>query len=100
MENEAFLIEIRPLASIEIIEAYQWYESQKDGLGELFFSDFDDFLSRLKRNPFFCSILENNIRQGRLSKFPYLIVHEVFGNTIVIFSVFNAYRDPGQKKIF
>jgi hypothetical protein len=28
-----YKIEIRPLATIEIIEAYDWYESQREGLG-------------------------------------------------------------------
>ena len=26
-------IEIRPLATMEIIDAYSWYESQREGLG-------------------------------------------------------------------
>ena len=33
----SFKLETRPLAVIEILEAYDWYESAKDGLGLEFF---------------------------------------------------------------
>ena len=32
-----YSIELRPLATLEIIEAYDWYESQREGLGLNFY---------------------------------------------------------------
>ncbi len=36
----AYKIEIRPLAAIEILEAYDWYELQREGLGMEFLMEF------------------------------------------------------------
>ena len=38
-----YKIEIRPLAKIEIIEAYDWHESKKEGLGLEFLNELDIF---------------------------------------------------------
>ena len=47
----AYKIEVRPLATIEIIEAYDWYELQKEGLGLDFLNELDNFFDSLLRNP-------------------------------------------------
>ena len=44
-------IEIRPLATIEIIEAYDWYELQREGLGIEFLMELEIFYTTLQRNP-------------------------------------------------
>ncbi len=36
-------IEVRPLAALEIIEAYDWYEEQRFGLGLEFLDAVDVF---------------------------------------------------------
>ncbi len=38
-----YKIEIRPLATIEILEAYDWYELQKEGLGLDFLNELENF---------------------------------------------------------
>ena len=38
-----YKIEIRPLATIEILEAYDWYELQKEGLGLDFPNELENF---------------------------------------------------------
>jgi toxin ParE1/3/4 len=47
----AYKIEIRPLATIEIIEAYDWYELQREGLGIEFLMELEIFYTTLQRNP-------------------------------------------------
>jgi len=91
-------LEIRPLASLGILDAYDWYESQLAGLGDRFLSDQDEFFAMLLRNPNTCGFLEDNIRQGRLSTFPYLVVYEVFQEKVVVFSVFHASQNPDKKR--
>lgn len=39
-----FKIEVRPLAAIEITEAYDWYETAKEGLGLEFLNDWKRFM--------------------------------------------------------
>ena len=47
----AYKIEIRPLATIEIFEAYDWYELQREGLGIEFLMELEIFYTTLQRNP-------------------------------------------------
>lgn len=44
-------LEVRPLAAIEIIEAYDWYELQKTGLGWEFLNELETFYRTLYDNP-------------------------------------------------
>ena len=39
----AYTIEIRPLATMEILEAHDWYEAQQQGLGLKFIVALDVF---------------------------------------------------------
>ena len=38
-----YKLEVRPLAVIEILEAYDWYESAKEGLGVEFLNELEIF---------------------------------------------------------
>jgi len=93
-----YTLEIRPLAVLEIIEAYDWYESQKNGLGTEFIIELESFYAHLHTHPFSHSFYENPIRQGSLGRFPYTIVYEVFDTTIVVYSVFMQKQDPSKKR--
>jgi len=94
-----YTIEIRPLATMEILEAHDWYEAQQEGLGLNFIETLDGFFNMLLRNPLVCSFLQDNIRQGSIKPFPYVVVYEVFEEKIVVFSVFHAKQDPAKKRM-
>ena len=47
----AYKIEIRPLATIEIFEAYDWYELQRESLGMEFLVELEILYATLQRNP-------------------------------------------------
>ncbi len=94
----AFRIQIRPLASGEIIEAYDWYELQREGLGFEFLDELENFYENLLRNPHTHSFYSKPIRQGKVNRFPYVVVYEVHGQDIVIYSVFMTRQDPKKKR--
>lgn len=94
----AYKIEVRPFAAIEIIEAYDWYELQRDGLGIEFLLELEIFYTTQQRNPDTYSFYQKPVRQGTLSRFPYTVVYEIFEQTIVIYSVFMYRQDPGKKR--
>ena len=95
----SYSVEVRPLATLEIIEGYDWYESQRIGLGLEFLEDLEKFYNTLTINPLIHSYYLENVRQGMLHKFPYNVVYEVFGDIIVVYSVFMTRRDPKKKSI-
>jgi hypothetical protein len=94
----AYKIEIRSLAVIETIEAFDWYEMQREGLGYKFFDELEKFYHSLLLNPNTYSYYKKPVRQGTLNRFPYTIVFEVFDETIVIFSVFMYRQNPDKKR--
>jgi toxin ParE1/3/4 len=93
-----YKIELRPLATIEIIEAYDWYELQKEGLGVDFLNELDQLYETLHRNANTYSYYEKPVREGKVNRFPYTVVYEVFDTNIVIYSVFMAKQDPSKKR--
>ncbi len=44
-------LEIAPLAKLEILDAYDWYESRRKGLGEEFLEALELFFNQLLINP-------------------------------------------------
>jgi hypothetical protein len=94
----AYKIEIRPLAAIEIIEAYDWYELQREGLGMEFLMELEIFYTTLQQNPDTYSYYQKPVRQGSLDRFPYTVVYETFDEVIVIYSVFMYRQDPDKKR--
>jgi plasmid stabilization system protein ParE len=94
----AYKIEIRPLAATEIIEAFDWYEIQKENLGFEFLDELDKFYKTLLRNPDTYSYYEKPVREGKIKRFPYTVVYELFDETIVVYSVFMAKQDPIKKR--
>ena len=94
----AYKIEIRPLATIEIFEAYDWYEKQREGLGVEFLMELEIFYTTLQRNPDTYSYYQKPVRHGSLDRFPYSVVYETFDEVIVIYSVFMYRQDPDKKR--
>ena len=93
-----YKIEIRPLAAIEIIEAYDWYELQRAGLGIEFLDELEIFYDSLIRNPETYSYYAKPVREGKVKRFPYTVVYEIFDEAIVVYSVFMAKQNPDKKR--
>ncbi|MEO7265167.1 MAG: type II toxin-antitoxin system RelE/ParE family toxin [Ferruginibacter sp.] len=91
-------IEIRPLATIEIIEAFDWYELQRSGLGLDFLNELENFYHSLQDNPAIYSYYEKPVREGKINRFPYTVIYELIGESIVVYSVFMAAQNPSKKR--
>ena len=92
-------LEIRPLAAMEIPEAYDWYELQSEGLGAEFLDELTVFYNSILHHPTAYSFYEKTLRQGKLTRFPYLVVFEIFDESVVVYSVFMTKQDAGRKRI-
>lgn len=93
-----YKLEVRSLAALEIIDAYDWYELQCEGLGTDFLQEVEMIFEGLKRNPDLYSYYEKPVRQVALNRFPYTIVYEVFNENLIIYSVFMTKQDPSKKR--
>ena len=88
---------LKPRAILTTKDAYDWYEAQRQGLGEIFLTELDACYKKIQIKPVANSKLKKNYRQGRLLRFPYVVVYEIIKSDIVVLSVFHTRRNPGHK---
>lgn len=88
---------LKPQAIWMARDAYQWYEMQSKGLGEHFLAELESSLKKIQTTPTANGKVNKNYRQGKLLRFPYVIVYEIIRTEIIVFSIFHTKRNPGQK---
>ena len=57
-----FTVELRPLALADLHEAYTYYNSIKENLGEKFLEELQKLLDKSESNPFIFSYISQSIR--------------------------------------
>jgi toxin ParE1/3/4 len=95
----AYKLEIRPLATMEVFEAFDWYELQREGLGVEFLDELETFYSSMLRNPSSYGFFDKPVRQGKINRFPYVVVFEIFDESVAVYSVFMTRQDPVKKRL-
>ena len=78
-------------------EAYQWYEKQQAGLGDLFLLELESGYDKIETWPTSYAKIKKNFRQIILRTFPYVIVFEIIENDVVVYAVFHTSRNPRKK---
>ncbi len=100
-KNVAYKLKITPRAAFDVIDACAWYEIQQTGLSHLFLSDVDkaykDILDHPEQYSYISTKRKNNLRDVGLKKFPYIVVYDIVGEIITVYTVFNTYRKPRHK---
>lgn len=90
---------IKEEADLEIIDAYFYYESKQTALGEKFLSQLEIYFERICENPNYFEVKKKNYHEAYIRKFPYLIIYQVEGSNIIVYSVFNCSRNPERKPL-
>ncbi|WYZ22105.1 type II toxin-antitoxin system RelE/ParE family toxin [Flavobacterium soyae] len=76
----------------------EFYESRSKGLGKQFLTYLKSYLKVLKTNPELFEIKKKpGYREMTLVKFPFVIIYEIIGAEIIIYSVFHTSRNPERK---
>ena len=83
-----------PEAKDEFDEAYDFYESRRDGLGELFANAVQVVLDRISYNPRMHGIVVRNVRRGVVRGYPYCVYYREEQNAIRVLAIFHTSRDP------
>jgi plasmid stabilization system protein ParE len=92
-----YQVVMMPGATQMLQDAYDWYELQKIGLGEVFLAEINNGIDKLESWPIAYSKLRSNYRQIILRTFPYVLVFEIVKNDVVIYAVFHTSRNPRKK---
>ena len=85
---------IRPEARVDLLDTFQWYQEQREGLGFDFKLCIDEVISTIQKNPLIHKPLFQNVRRAVTKRFPFGVFYIFDNNTIVILAVIHARRDP------
>lgn len=94
-----YIVRIDPQALQDIQEAIDWYELQKEGLGERFYNNLEKSLKQLEVNPYFQKRY-SDIRCLPLLTFPFMIHYSIVDNNsaVIIRAVLNTSMNPEKWK--
>lgn len=84
-------------ANIDTIVAYEFYESRRKNLGELFLDELENCYKSIVLNYTTYKVVHKIYRQAVLKKFPFIILYSVDKNDIIITAVFNTSKNPDKK---
>lgn len=87
-------ISFRPEAFDEYLDACQWYEEKSAGLGAEFEACIEEKLVSLRERPELYSVVDRDIREANVRRFPYTIYFRVDERGVRVLSVFHNSRDP------
>jgi len=92
-----FEIELTKQAETDIQESADWYNEQKDELGNEFIEELENTIKSIQNNPnqFQKVQRKKNIRRAILNRFPFLM-YFAFTDKITIFAVMHSSRNPEE----
>ena len=85
---------LRPQAEAELLDARDWYEEQRPGLGEAFATEVDTMLARIVEAPLAYLRVQGETRRALLRRFPYAIYFHAMVTEIVVLAVIDSRRHP------
>ena len=83
-----------PAAKRDVKKAYEWYEEQKSGLGEVFLERVEECLRAIGRSPKAFQLTAKDARRAIVKQFPYVIFYRIEANAIYFYSVFHSSQNP------
>jgi plasmid stabilization system protein ParE len=89
-----YVLVFRPEVRDELDDAYNYYESQKIGLGDEFLDCVDDTLDRICQMPESYPVVDRDIRRSLVKRFPYAVYYRIVSSRIIAIAIFHGYRDP------
>jgi hypothetical protein len=87
-----------PEAEAEFLDAIEYYEGCKLGLGYEFAIEVHSTIENILSYPNAWTILEDDIRRCQVRRFPYGIVYSQDGDVIFVLAVMHLHRDPDYWK--
>ena len=85
---------IRPEAEADLVNARDWYERQREGLGAAFLLCVEEVLERIGRTPEIYTAVYHDIRRALTRRFPYAMYYRILGNEVGVLGILHTRRDP------
>jgi len=92
-----YTLVIKPRSVLMAKDAYEWYEEQREGLGEEFLAELEFSYAKILKKPTIYGFIENGFRRINFRRFPYVVIYEIAGTEFIVYAVFHTSRNPGDK---
>ncbi|MEX0718898.1 MAG: type II toxin-antitoxin system RelE/ParE family toxin [Planctomycetaceae bacterium] len=86
---------INPLAEQDLSDAWDWYDAQRDGLGDEFLECVEEALDGLRTMPQMYGKVFQELRRAHVRRFPYGVFYRIDDQQVTVVAVYHARRDPG-----
>lgn len=87
-------IEFLDPARTDLIEAVDYYNDRKEGLGFEFSVEIRATIERIIRYPEAWPLISKRTRRCRSKRFPYGVIYQIRGETLLIIAVVHLRREP------
>lgn len=87
---------VRQRGHDDLRSAFQWYESQRQGLGHSFLAAVEARLESIAEFPDANRVVYRQIRRAVVSRFPYLIFYVVKAQHVDVIAVLHHARNPAD----
>lgn len=91
-------IYVRPEAEVDLKDAFEWYERQREGLGSYFLLCVDETIAKIQREPELYPLVHKHVRRALMRRFPFGVFYLVDQETIILLAFFHGRRNPGEWK--
>jgi toxin ParE1/3/4 len=90
----SYTLLIQKEAWVELQNAFEWYEEQKQGLGYEFIEKVQACYENLVDNPHRFPHINPNYRRIKTDRFPYILFYEIEDETIIIGRIRHIKQKP------
>ena len=90
----AFPFEFHPEVEFDLLDARDYYDNQRQGLGDEFLLSVEASLNYISRHPLHFSILLSQTLHTRIKRLPFGIFYILLNDTIYITAVTHLNRNP------
>ncbi|MDA0835354.1 MAG: type II toxin-antitoxin system RelE/ParE family toxin [Planctomycetota bacterium] len=90
MHNKLIIL---PVVASDLVEAREWYDKQRLGLGDEFSVSVMALLESIKTTPESFAPVKKQFRRAMVKRFPYSIFFEYDNNVIVVYGLVHDSRD-------
>jgi plasmid stabilization system protein ParE len=84
----------RPQAEAELLDARDWYETERVGLAAVFTAALEATVGAILENPLAYPRVKGDTRRALVRRFPYAVYFHPTGDEIIVLAVIHGRRHP------
>ena len=87
-----YRVEFRPEASVDVAEAFSWYEARRAGLGAEFAAELEHTLGLVATMPGMGRVVYRTLRRASVRRFPFAVYYVLSADLIEVRAVLHGSR--------